>query len=151
MKGEVRQRWYVIRRRGWMSLHCLWIYQTTEREVALNVTWFCFCFYFTCSHVRCGSCSIVCLRFQVVQIKQVNCKMSDKSVNNYESKTFRDIFWQLHTQEYKNTKKQKVRLHLFYKQSIFDPLCRKKVLACSRNGLFSFRLVFAPANCLEIV
>ena len=30
-------------------------------------------------------------------------------------------------------------------------LCRKRVLACSRNGLFNFRLLFAPANCLEIV
>ena len=28
---------------------------------------------------------------------------------------------------------------------------RKRVLACSRSGLFNFRLLFAPANCLEIV
>ena len=30
-------------------------------------------------------------------------------------------------------------------------LCRKRILACSRSGLFNFRLLFAPANCLEIV
>ena len=30
-------------------------------------------------------------------------------------------------------------------------LCRKRVLACSRSGLFNFRLLFAPANFLEIV
>ena len=29
--------------------------------------------------------------------------------------------------------------------------CRKRVLACSHSGLFSFCLLFAPANCLEIV
>ena len=31
--------------------------------------------------------------------------MSTKNVNNYKLKTFRDIFGQLHTQEYKTTKK----------------------------------------------
>ena len=29
--------------------------------------------------------------------------------------------------------------------------CRKRVLAYSRSGLFNFGLLFAPANCLEIV
>ena len=29
-------------------------------------------------------CSIDCLSFQVVQIKQVDCKMSTKDVNNYK-------------------------------------------------------------------
>ena len=34
--------------------------------------------------------------------------MSTKNVNNYKLKTFRDIFGQLHTQEYKlNEKKSK--------------------------------------------
>ena len=28
---------------------------------------------------------------------------------------------------------------------------QKRVLACSRSGLFNFRLLFAPANCLETV
>ena len=27
-------------------------------------------------------------------------------------------------------------------------ICRTRVLACSRRGLFNFRLLFAPANCL---
>ena len=60
------------------------------------------------SHARCGSRSIVCLRFQVVQTKQVDCKMSTRNVN----KTFRDIFGQLHTQEYKATKEKMLRLQL---------------------------------------
>ena len=29
--------------------------------------------------------------------------------------------------------------------------CRKRALACPRSGLFNFRLLFAPANCSEIV
>ena len=42
-----------------------------------DVACFCFfCFDFVRSHVRCGCCSIVCLRFQVVQIKQADCKLS---------------------------------------------------------------------------
>ena len=28
---------------------------------------------------------------------------------------------------------------------------QKRVLACSLSGLFNFRHLFAPANCLEIV
>ena len=43
--------------------------------------------------------------------------MSTKNVNNYKYKTFRDIFRQLHTQEYKTTKKQAVRLQLNEKKS----------------------------------
>ena len=31
-----------------------------------------------------GSCSIVCLRFKVVQIKQVDSEMSTKNVSNYK-------------------------------------------------------------------
>ena len=38
--------------------------------------------------------------------------MSTKDVNNYKQKTFCDIFGQLHTQEYKATKKEIVRLQL---------------------------------------
>ena len=30
-------------------------------------------------------------------------------------------------------------------------LYRKRVLACSRSRLFNFRLLFAPANCFEII
>ena len=44
--------------------------RTTERVVNLNatyMTWFCLCFDFAPSHAKCGSCSIVSLRLQVVQ------------------------------------------------------------------------------------
>ena len=74
-----------------------------------------FCFDFVRSHARCGCCSIVCLRFHVVQIKQADCKMSTK--NDYKENTFRDIFGQLHTQEYKATKNQIVRIQLNVKKS----------------------------------
>ena len=53
--------------------------RTTERVVSLSVTWL--CFDFVCSHARCGCSSIVCLRFQDMQIKQVDCKMNTKIVN----------------------------------------------------------------------
>ena len=43
--------------------------QRTRDQFECDVTWFCFCFD---SHARCGCCSIVCLRFQVKQIKQVD-------------------------------------------------------------------------------
>ena len=50
-----------------------------------------FLLFWFCLHARCGCCSIVCLRFQVVQIKQADWKMSTKDVNN--CKTFINIFW----------------------------------------------------------
>ena len=50
----------------------------TCSEFECDVTWLCFYFDFVRSHARCSCCSIVCLRFQVVQIKQVNCKLSTK-------------------------------------------------------------------------
>ena len=43
--------------------------------------------------------------------------MSTKNVNNYKLKTFRDIFGQLHTQEYKTTRKQIVKFQLNGKKS----------------------------------
>ena len=49
-----------------------------------DMTWFCFCFEFVRSHARFGCGSIVCLCFHVVQIKQADCKMSTKNVNNYK-------------------------------------------------------------------
>ena len=51
-----------------------------------------------------------------MQIKQVDCKVSTKNVNNYKEKTFRDISGQLHTQKYKATQKQIVRLQLNQKK-----------------------------------
>ena len=70
-----------------------------------------FCFDFVCSHARWRCCFIVC--FQVGQIKQPDCKMSTKNVNNCKWKTFPDIFRQLH----KATKKQIVKLQLNEKKS----------------------------------
>ena len=65
-----------------IPLHCLWAksnngtHSQFEYDVALS---FLFLFDFVHSHARCGCCSIVCLRFQVVQIKRVDCKMSTKT------------------------------------------------------------------------
>ena len=80
-------------------LHCLWAESNnkTRGQFECDVTWFCFCFDFIRSHAQFGCRSIVCLRFYVVQIKQTDCKMSTKNVNNYRQKTFRDIFGQLYT------------------------------------------------------
>ena len=96
-------------------LHCIvcGINRTIERVVNLNVTWLGFVFVLiSFVHMpQCGCCSIVCLRFQVVQIKQVDCKISTKNVNNCKWKTFHDTFGQLHT------RKQIVRLQLNKKKS----------------------------------
>ena len=87
-----------------IPLHCLWAKSNNrtrghfEYEVALF-----FLFLFGFVNARCGCCSTVCLRFQVMQIKQVDCKMNTK--NTFFKKTFRDIFGQLHTQECKAPKK----------------------------------------------
>ena len=45
-----------------------------------------------------------------MEIKQVDCKISTKKVNKYNK--IRDVLGQLHTKEYKATKKQVVRLQL---------------------------------------
>ena len=55
-----------------------------ERVVNLNMTRLCFCFDLVHSHARCDCCFIACLRFQDVQIKQVDRKMNTKIVNNYK-------------------------------------------------------------------
>ena len=49
--------------------------------------------------------------------KTVGCKMSTKSLNNYKQNTFCDIFEQMHTQEYRATTKQTLRLQLNEKKS----------------------------------
>ena len=55
-----------------MSLHflCAELKNRMRGQFECDMTWFCSCFDF------------VCLRFQVVQIKQVDCKISTKNVNN---------------------------------------------------------------------
>ena len=62
------------------SLHCLWHEpnNVTCGQFECDVTWFCLDF-----GAR-SCCFIVCLRFQVVQIKQVDCNMSTKNANNYK-------------------------------------------------------------------
>ena len=69
-----------------IPLRCLWAKSNnrTRDQFECDMTWFCFCFDFVRSHARCGCCSTVCLHFQVEQIKQVDCKMSTKNVNNYK-------------------------------------------------------------------
>ena len=62
-----------------IPLHCLWAKSNnkTRGHFEYDVALFLFLFDFVHSpHVQRGSCSIVCLRFQVMQIKQVDCKMS---------------------------------------------------------------------------
>ena len=55
-----------------MSLHFLWAESKsrTRGQFEYDMTWYCSCF------------DLVCLRFQVVKIKQVDCKISTKNVNN---------------------------------------------------------------------
>ena len=69
-----------------IKLHGLWVKanNSTRGQLECDVNWFCFCFEFVCSYALCGCWSVVCLRFQVVQIKQVDWKMSTKNVNNYK-------------------------------------------------------------------
>ena len=81
-------------------LHCLWAKSNYRTRGQFECDMFCFCFDFVHSHSRWGCCSIVCLRFQDVQVKQVDCKVNTKIVNNYKWKSFCDIFGQLHIHEY---------------------------------------------------
>ena len=62
--------------RQWSQLlmipsHCFWAKSNNRPhgQFKCDATWFCFCFVFVRSQVRRGCCSIVCLRFQVVQVK----------------------------------------------------------------------------------
>ena len=69
-----------------IPLHCLLakLNNRTLGQFECDVTlFFAFLFDFVHSHARCRCCSIVCLRFQDVQIKQVDCKMNTENVNNY--------------------------------------------------------------------
>ena len=70
------------------SYHCIvcGINRTMDRVVSFNVTWLSFVFVLILfvHNTRCGCCSIACLRSQIVEIKQVYCKMSPKNMNNYK-------------------------------------------------------------------
>ena len=69
-----------------IPLHCLWAKSNnrTRGQFVYDVTLFYFIFLFLFnfvdSHARGRCCSIVCLRFQVMQIKQVDCKISTKKI-----------------------------------------------------------------------
>ena len=65
-------------------MHCLWAKSNKRTRVQFECDVTFFCFDFVHSHARCDCCFIVCLRFQDVQIKQVDCKISTKNVNNYK-------------------------------------------------------------------
>ena len=89
-----------------IPFHCLRakLNNRSQSQSEYDVTlFFLFLFDFVHSHGRCGCCSRVCLRFQVMQIKQVDCKISTKKP--FLKKNFCNIFEQLHTQECKATKK----------------------------------------------
>ena len=87
-------------------MHCLRAKANnrTRGQFECNVTWFYFCFNLVCSYARCSCCSMVYLRFQLLQIKQIDCKMITKNVNNCEQKNFHDIFGQLHAKSIKPQK-----------------------------------------------
>ena len=79
-------------------LHCFWAKSNIRMhgQFECDITWFCFCFDFVCSHIWCSCCSIVCSHFQVVHIKQVDCKLSTllclnkrggSQIANFEEKT----------------------------------------------------------------
>ena len=64
-----------------IPLHCLrakWNNRTRGQFECDVTLFFLFLFDFVHSHARCGCCSIVCLRFEIMLIKQVDCKMSTK-------------------------------------------------------------------------
>ena len=56
----------------------------TRGQFKCDTTWFCFCFDFVRSHARRDCSYIAFLRFQVLQIKQVDRKMSTENGNNYK-------------------------------------------------------------------
>ena len=89
--SDIRQRSHPLM----IPLDCLWAKSNNRRcgQFECNVTWFHFCFDFICSYVQCGCFSIVCLRFQVVQIKQGDCKMSSKMWIIINKKDISWYFW----------------------------------------------------------
>ena len=75
--SEVILKWY----------HCIVFRLNRTMKCIVNLNMTClvlFLFWFRLLMCTVWCCSIVCLRFQVVQIKRVDCKMSTKNVNNYE-------------------------------------------------------------------
>ena len=79
---DVRQRSHTLM----MPVYCMWAKSNSRRRgrFEFDVTWSCFCFDFVLSHAWCDCCFIFCFPFQVVEIKQADCKKSTKNVNNYK-------------------------------------------------------------------
>ena len=106
-----------------IPLHCLWAKSNnrTRSQSECDVTWFRICFDFVRSYARCSCFAIVCLSFQVVQIKQVDCKMSTKHKSNYKLKKKHFVIFldNCTHKEYKTKKKQIARL-LFETKGEFD-------------------------------
>ena len=71
---------------GFAPKHGLWakLNNRVRGQFGCNRTWFCFCFNFVSSNAQCGCSSIISLRFQVKQIKQVDYKISAKNLNYYK-------------------------------------------------------------------
>ena len=63
-----------------ISLRYLWAKSKNRvrGQFECDVAWFCFWFDFVGSNAQCSCCSTVCLRFQVVQIKQLVAKWALK-------------------------------------------------------------------------
>ena len=83
-------------------LHCLWAKSNNRKRGWL----FFFAPDFVHSHARCGCSSTVCLGFQVIQIKQVDCKMNTKK--NFFLKKKRFLIF-LGNCTHKNVKPRKSR------------------------------------------
>ena len=73
-----------------MIMHVMFFVYSFDQD--LNITHvYCLTFLFVHIYAPRGCCSIVCLHFQFMQVKQVDCKMTTKNLNNYKQKTFLDI------------------------------------------------------------
>ena len=101
-----------------IPLHCLWAKSNNRTLGFFEYDRALFLFNFVHSHARWGCCSTVCLRFQVMPIKQVDCKISTKKT--FFKKTIRDIFGQLHRQECKATKTSRQASAQPWPQRIFS-------------------------------
>ena len=69
-----------------IPLHCLWAKSNNRMrgQFECDMNLFCSCFNFDRSQARYGCCSVVYLRFQVVQVKQIDWTMNTKNMNSYK-------------------------------------------------------------------
>ena len=70
-----------------IPMHCLWAKSNnrTHGQFDCDVTWFCFCFDFVRSHML-GAAVVPWFVYvsKLLQIKQVDCKISIRNVYNYK-------------------------------------------------------------------